>query len=181
MNTCASFTPSSELMAQVTARRGRLHAFEHLEPARTALLVVDMQNSFVRQSGHAWVPAAAATCPTINRTAQALRELGGQVVWVLNTFTEDSLQSWSHFHQELWSTDGVALRSASMCQGSEGHALYADLRPALATCICPRPVSAHSSRAPPPCTNNFKVWVSTPYWSPVLPPRCAAKARHVTP
>lgn len=130
MNTCASFTPSSELMAQVTARRGRLHAFEHLEPVRTALLVVDMQNSFVRQSGHAWVPAAAATCPTINRTAQALRELGGQVVWVLNTFTEDSLQSWSHFHQELWSADGVALRSASMCQGSEGHALYADLRPA---------------------------------------------------
>jgi ureidoacrylate peracid hydrolase len=131
MNTCASFTPSAELLERVLARRGRPHAFERLEPARTALLVVDMQNSFVQQGGgHAWVPSAAAICPAINRTAEALRALGGQVVWVLNTFTEESLQSWSHFHQELWRPEGARARSASMAAGQPGHALYADLQPA---------------------------------------------------
>lgn len=131
MNTCASFTPSRELTEHIIARRGRLHAFETLDPQRTALVVVDMQNSFVQQGGgHAWVPAAASTCPAINETAQALRELGGQVVWILNTFTPESLQSWSHFHEELWRPEGVALRSRSMVRGSQGHALYADLRPA---------------------------------------------------
>lgn len=131
MNTCASFNPSPELVERVLARRGRLHAFERLEAARTALLVVDMQNSFVQQGGgHAWVPAAAGICPAINRTAQALRDRGGQVAWVLNTFTEESLQSWSHFHQDLWRPEGARLRSASMAAGEPGHALYADLRPA---------------------------------------------------
>lgn len=131
MNTCASFTPSPELIGRVMARRGRLHPFEHLVPECTALLVVDMQNSFVKQGvGHAWVPAAAITCPAIERTAQALRALGGQVVWVLNTFSPESLESWSHFHQELSSPHWLALRSSSMVAGSEGHALYADLHPA---------------------------------------------------
>lgn len=130
MNACASFSASPELTERVLARRGRLHAFEQLDPARTALLVVDMQNSFVQQGGgHAWVPAAAATCPAINRCAQALRELGGQVVWLMNTFTEESLQSWSHFHQELWRPEGARVRSAAMAAGQPGHALYADLQP----------------------------------------------------
>jgi ureidoacrylate peracid hydrolase len=131
MNTCTSFTPSSALIERVMARRGQLHPFEHLVPERTALVVVDMQNGFVKEgAGHAWVPAAASTCPAIERTAQALRALGGQVVWVLNTFTSESLESWSHFHQELSSPHWLALRSSTMVPGSEGHALYADLHPA---------------------------------------------------
>lgn len=130
MNTATSFSPSPELAERVLARRGRLHAFETLEPAQTALLVVDMQNSFVQPGGGpAWVPAAAGICPAINRTAHALRELGGQVVWVLNTFTEESLHSWSHFHKELWRPEGAQQRSAAMAAGQPGHALYADLRP----------------------------------------------------
>lgn len=130
MTTCRSFTPSPELVQRVLARRARLHAYERLEPARTALLVVDMQNSFVQEGGgHAWVPAAAATCPAINHLAQALRGLGGQVVWVLNTFTPESLHSWSNFHQALSRPEGVALRSRAMVEGSPGHALYGDLQP----------------------------------------------------
>jgi len=131
LNTCAHFTPSPELIARVLARRGRLHPYDSLLAPRTALLVVDMQNSFVQEGGgHAWVPAAASTCPAINRLAQALRELGGQVVWVLNTFTPESLHSWSNFHQALSRPEGVALRSRAMAAGSQGHALYADLQPA---------------------------------------------------
>jgi len=83
-----SYAPSPALIERVIARRGRLHAFETLTPRRTALVVVDMQNSFVQQGGgHAWVPAAAATCPTINRLANGLRVLGGTVAWILNTYT----------------------------------------------------------------------------------------------
>ncbi len=46
-------------------RRGWLHAFGRLEPARCALVVSDMQNAFVQEgAGHAWVPAAPAIYPT---------------------------------------------------------------------------------------------------------------------
>ncbi len=131
MNIMRPFEPSAALVQRVIARRGRLHAFETLAPRRTALVVVDMQNSFVQEGGgHAWVPAAAATCPTINRLAEGLRSLGGTVVWILNTYTPESEQTWSHFHRELSSPQGHALRSRSMSEGHPGHALYADLRPA---------------------------------------------------
>lgn len=135
MNTSASFSPSPDLIARVMARRGRLHAFEQLQARDVALVVVDMQNSFVAQGGgHAWVPAAAGTCPAINRVARVLRSLGGTVVWVLNTFTPESLQSWSHFHAELSTPAGVALRSQAMAEGAQGHRLYADLQPAEGDC-----------------------------------------------
>jgi nicotinamidase-related amidase len=130
MNTMRPYTPSPELVQRVVARRGRLHAFETIKPQRTALIVVDMQNSFVkREGGHAWVPGAAATCPTINRLARGVRETGGTVVWILNTYAPKSDQAWSHFHQELSSPQGDALRSRCMAEGTAGHELYADLEP----------------------------------------------------
>jgi ureidoacrylate peracid hydrolase len=36
-----------EILERVLARRGRLHLFESLDPRRSALLVIDMQNAFV--------------------------------------------------------------------------------------------------------------------------------------
>ena len=124
------YSPHPDLVQRVLARRGRLQAFPSIAPRRCALVVVDMQNSFVQKgAGHAWVPAAAATCSAIETMAQALREAGGTVAWILNTFTDESVQSWSHFHQELSTPAGFAVRSAAMREGATGHALYADLHP----------------------------------------------------
>ncbi|WP_328806693.1 cysteine hydrolase [Streptacidiphilus fuscans] len=57
-------------------RRGRRHAFTHLDPERTALVVVDMvpffDGSYFR-----------GVVPQVNRLADELREAGGSVVWVL--------------------------------------------------------------------------------------------------
>jgi ureidoacrylate peracid hydrolase len=127
----APFVPAPALVARVLARRGRLHAFERLEGARCALVVVDMQNAFVQEgAGHAWVPAAAASCPVIERLAAGLRAAGGCVAWVLNTYTEESLHSWSHFHRELSTPAGFEVRSRTMAADAHGHRLYGALHPA---------------------------------------------------
>lgn len=60
------------------ARRGRTHAFERLEPATTALVVVDMVPFFVGAN-----PYCAAIVPQINALAGALRGAAGVVAWVL--------------------------------------------------------------------------------------------------
>ncbi|MEM7274734.1 MAG: isochorismatase family cysteine hydrolase [Actinomycetota bacterium] len=60
------------------ARRGRRHAFEHLDPTRTALVVIDLVPFFVAESGH-----ARATIRPVNETAAVLRSLGGTVAWVV--------------------------------------------------------------------------------------------------
>lgn len=112
----------------IVKRRGRLHAFESLDPSRTALLVVDMQNAFVREDvAHAWVPEAASIVPNINVLAAALRAAGGSVVWIKNTFTEESLESWSHFHEQLWAPERKEKRIAAMSEGTLGHQIYEGL------------------------------------------------------
>jgi len=125
-----TFAIPQDIEKRVKQRRGRLHAYESLDPTRTALIVVDMQNAFVKEgAGHAYVPEAASTCPNINRLADATRAAGGTVVWILNTVTKESLDSWSHFHRELSTPEGFKRRTESMSEGAHGHELYADLRP----------------------------------------------------
>ena len=45
-----------EIIDRVLARRGRLHLYDRLDPKRTALLVVDMQNAFVAPGAPSEVP-----------------------------------------------------------------------------------------------------------------------------
>ncbi|MEJ1977244.1 MAG: isochorismatase family cysteine hydrolase [Acetobacteraceae bacterium] len=64
--------------ARQEERRGRRHAFEHLAPCRTALLVIDMVPFFVTQNAY-----CRGIVPNIARLADSLRSAGGVVAWVL--------------------------------------------------------------------------------------------------
>src|SRR4030095_2804557 len=74
-----------EFIANIMARRGRLHVFDALTPRRTALLVIDMQNAWLERGAPWEVPSARGIVPNINRLARALREGGGLVVWIQAT------------------------------------------------------------------------------------------------
>jgi ureidoacrylate peracid hydrolase len=69
-----------EIVERVLARRGRLHLFERLDPARTAFVVIDMQGTFCEPGAPAEVPHARAIIDPINRLAAGLRSRGGQVI-----------------------------------------------------------------------------------------------------
>ncbi len=64
--------------ARHEARRGRRHAFTYLDPAATALVVIDMVPFFLDAS-----PYCRGIVPGINAVAAALRRAGGCVAWVL--------------------------------------------------------------------------------------------------
>jgi nicotinamidase-related amidase len=59
-------------------RRGRRHAYESVNPRRTALVVIDMIPFFVEESGY-----CRGILPNIVRLATALRSAGGAVAWVV--------------------------------------------------------------------------------------------------
>jgi nicotinamidase-related amidase len=56
-----------------------------VEPARTALVVVDMQNDFVRRGGSLVVPDAEATIPAISMLLRLAREHEMRVVYSQDT------------------------------------------------------------------------------------------------
>ncbi len=82
-----------EIIERVLARRGRLHLFDRLDPKRTALLVIDMQNAFVAPGAPIEVPGARDIVPGINRLVTALRRRGVPVIWVLHQNSGD----WNFF------------------------------------------------------------------------------------
>ena len=109
---------------RIIARRGREFAYEDLDPRRTALVVVDMQNAFMMPGvAHSLCLTAQEIVPNINRLAETLRSTGGTVVWIKTTFTEESLKSWSVYYHLSGDVQG-GKRIAALTENSKGHELW---------------------------------------------------------
>ncbi len=65
-----------------------VHEEVRIDPAKTALVVVDMQNDFVKEGGSLVVPDAQATIPTIKSLLDLARESGIKVVFTQDTHNE---------------------------------------------------------------------------------------------
>ena len=95
-----------EIIDRVLARRGRTHWFDRLDPARTALLVIDMQTAFCEPGAPAEVPEARAIVPPINALTRELRQLGCPVIWIVHANTHKNGQSdWSLFFNHVVGDD----------------------------------------------------------------------------
>lgn len=113
---------------RVIARRGREHIFDDLNPARTALVVVDMQNGFmVPELGHAPCKMAHEIVPNINRLAEAVRVTGGAVIWIQTAYTDETLTSWSTLYGMV-GQKGADKRKFSLSPGNKGYDLFPDLK-----------------------------------------------------
>lgn len=73
-----------------------VHEEVGVDPGRTALIVVDMQNDFVREGGSLRVPDAEGTVPRIRELLTLARESGMRVVYSQDTH-EDGDPEW-----EIW-------------------------------------------------------------------------------
>src|SRR5262245_66198121 len=84
------------IIDRVIARRGREHIHDDLDPVRTALVVVDMQNAFMLPGvAHSLCLMAQEIVPNINRLAQADRETGGAVGWIQSGYSDERRKHWT--------------------------------------------------------------------------------------
>ena len=111
---------------RVLRRRGRLHVYESLDAASTALLVVDLQVHFMREGSPSEMPSARAIVPTVNRLAAALRARGGHVVWVVSTYGPDEERNWANLDIVL-GEEAAAVFRGGLSEGAAGHAIWPDL------------------------------------------------------
>ena len=106
--------------ARHEARRGRRHAFEHLDPRRTALVVVDLVPFFVRESAY-----VRGILPRVNELAASLRAAGGTVAWVVPGFTEPTAKDREFFGDEVAEayarSGGSGAPVARLAQGLDVH------------------------------------------------------------
>jgi ureidoacrylate peracid hydrolase len=109
-------------------RRGQVHLYERLVPARTALVVIDMQNAFCKPGAPVEVPVSREIVPNINLLANALRDRGGDVIWIVTEIREQRGKSdWENFTQHIVAREVRQRTIRYMAPGAEGATLWKDL------------------------------------------------------
>jgi len=122
---------AQDILDRCMARRGRIHTFETIDPARTAMLVIDLQEAFVAEGAVAEIPMARDIVPGINRINQSLREAGGLVVWIVSTYGPKPEDRWPIMYDHIFdAATGERIRAA-LSEGAASHAIYSllDTRP----------------------------------------------------
>ena len=120
----SDFQMPQHVIDRVMEKRGRLNVFESLDPTKTAFLVVDMQNFFVNG-----VQPCLDVMPNINKLAEAVRQSGGLVVWVVLTVaeSEDGPSLWPIYHDNFFTETKMKAHKKGLTRGSEGHAIHKNM------------------------------------------------------
>lgn len=115
-----------EIIDRLMARRGRVNFFEEMNPKRTALVVIDMQNTFCAEGSPAEVPSSRGIVPNINALTARLREKDVPVIWVLHANTQHKgCSDWEMFYNHVVSGE---VRARTLQSNSpENQAVYTEL------------------------------------------------------
>lgn len=116
-----------EVERRVIERRGSVRVFDSIDCKRAAHIVVDLQNGFMAPGAVAEIAAARDIVPNVNRISAAVRQAGGLVVYIQNTFDDVAVRTWSTFFDHFCSPERRARMIAAFSPGSEGHALWPGL------------------------------------------------------
>ena len=121
-------TLPEQVRARIIARRGRLHIFDRLDPARCALVVVDMQRAFLDPGAPMEVPRARGITDNVNRLARAARAAAMPVAWLrMTAWQAGATTSYPGFFGSIATGDFGARLRAALTEGAEGHGLGAGL------------------------------------------------------
>lgn len=118
-------TIRSEIIERVLSRRGRLHLFDALAPARTALVAIDMQGTFLAPGAPAEVPMARAIVGKLNEFAGALRRRGVTIIWITHANERRNGRSdWPAFFDNFVAAELREKTLEGLAPGNEGQRLW---------------------------------------------------------
>lgn len=121
-------TVRPHIIDRVIARRGRHHLFDSIVSARTALVIIDMQQTFCGVGSPAEVPASRGIVGNINALAKAVRAKGGKVIWVTHANTKIGTSSdWSSFYDRFVAADVRARTISANAPRPPREALWHEL------------------------------------------------------
>lgn len=122
------YTTPEFVKERVLRRKGRPVSLEVIDAERSALVVIDMQNHFVAEGFPSAVSLAREIVQNINRMAEAMRVVGGRVIWVQTT-AAGALERWGNHHRYGLRPEVMKKRLASLAENADGFKLYPALEP----------------------------------------------------
>jgi len=112
------------VIERIMAKRGKLSVFDSFESAKTAFLVIDMQNFYVAE-----VDTAISIVPNINLIATACRDKGVPVIWLIMRCAEKegAESQWPLYHNYFFTEAKGQNHLTKLSPGNPGYELYPDL------------------------------------------------------
>jgi nicotinamidase-related amidase len=98
---------------------------DNVDPRKTAMIVVDMQNDFVAVGAPMETPAARAMVPNLARALEFCRDVGIRIIYTTHAHRGDGCDM--GLFDDLWPP--IASR-AGLVDGTPGIEIYPDLAPA---------------------------------------------------
>lgn len=112
------------VIERIMAKRGKRAVFDRFEAAKTAFLVIDMQNFYVAE-----VDTAISIVPNINRIAAACRAKDVPVIWVIMKCAEKegAPSDWPLYHRYFFTDAKAHNHLTKLSPGNPGYEIYPDL------------------------------------------------------
>lgn len=115
-----------DLPGWAVERGSALNRFDTIDPARAALVVIDMQNVFLAPDEVFGNPNALDIIPAVNRLAGAARAAGMPVIWTRQTVSADPALAMPEWQYDL-SLPDVRRAVETMIAGTRSHALHPEM------------------------------------------------------
>ena len=120
-------TEVSDFVKERLARiRGDLRLYTDLQPAKSAFVVIDMQNAFVAEGGVIEVPASREIIPVINRMAAECRHLGVPVIWIRSHHPKGG-SDWRHFFDHFVRPERREAAAAALSDDAPSSRFHPDM------------------------------------------------------
>ncbi len=116
-----------EILERSRRARGRDHFLSVLDLARTAHIVVDLQNGFMAEGALVEVPVAREIVPNVNTITAAMREAGGLNVYLRYTYDESEPLSWTAWYSTCLDQDYSLQLKQAFKPGAAPWQLWAGL------------------------------------------------------
>ncbi len=113
-----------DVLARTEKWRGGRDVYASLDPRKTALVVIDMQNAWLVEGQPAYGAGIAQIVPNINRLAEAVRAGGGPVFWIKMTITQETLAEWTVMREFLREPEVQRRWAEALSPGAFGFELF---------------------------------------------------------
>jgi ureidoacrylate peracid hydrolase len=118
---------SPEVLSRIKGLRHGLHMFGNIDPARTAHIIVDLQNGFMEPGATVELPVARDIVPNVNEICKAVRSAGGLNVFIRYLVDEEVQVSWSSWFTDFASPQRRKAMIETFGKDCHGFALWPGL------------------------------------------------------
>lgn len=118
---------SSEVLSRLPGYRDGFHMFANLDPARTAHIIVDLQNGFMEPGATVELPVARDIVPNVNEICKAVRGAGAINVFIRYLIDEETQVNWSSWFTDFASPQRRKAMVGTFGKDCHGFALWPGL------------------------------------------------------